>query len=303
MKKFNNKILIIALLALAGIFVLSKIFRSPSLSSNMDTEIFRIDTAKIVEVRIKPSADSLSEIKLVKNKNQWVVTQQDIKATAQQSQLKNLLDAIAQLKPERIVTRKKEKWNTYHVGDSSTTTIFFSDGTKDLLNLKVGKESNSGTYVRPNDEDEVYTISGSFKWHVDRKLNDWRDQSFLRLQKDLITKINFQYPADSSFVLEKKNNIWMIGNEKADSTKVENYLTQFTAKNHAEFEDQFKSQNTPELTVTFTTSANTSTVVKAWKNLTDQWILNSSVQPETNFLDASGSLVNEIYIRKKELLP
>jgi hypothetical protein len=44
MKKFSNKILIGALLILAVVFAATKIFRSPGRDSNLDEDIFKVDT-------------------------------------------------------------------------------------------------------------------------------------------------------------------------------------------------------------------------------------------------------------------
>ena len=77
MKKINNKILVIGLAVLVGLFVVSKLFRSPKLESNIRKELVGLDTADVTELRMTTAGDQPKTVKLIKEKDKWMVTQDD----------------------------------------------------------------------------------------------------------------------------------------------------------------------------------------------------------------------------------
>lgn len=300
MKKLNNKILIISFIVLLGIFVISKLFRSPSLSSNMNVSVFKIDTSTVTEIRIHPQKDSTTELRLFVDENHWLVAKNDIKSKVQPQQIKNLKSTIAQLKPERIVSRKKDKWKEYNVDDSTSTSVSILNEDEEILSFKIGKEANGATYLRIANEDEVYAMHSTLQEQFNKSFNDWRDPSFIRLQKEKLIRISFQYPADSGFVIEKKGEEWFIENTKVDSVQIEMYLNKIGTKEHTIFSDDFKPLNSPTVIITFRNDSNAETVVKGWQRSFYQWVLNSNLQPDTYFLDEGSKLANELFAGKKD---
>jgi hypothetical protein len=301
MKRFNNKILIITFIVLAAAFVLTKMFRSPGLESNLDDDLFKADTAEITELKIYPEAEKRQEIKLVKDGKTWKVVKNDRTAPAETFRVNTLLNSIASLKPERMVSRKKEKWDDYEVGDTTAVQIIAIKENNEILNLRVGKQSGASAYVRIDDEDEVYAVAGLSRSEVDKSFNDWRDKSFLHVDRDKITKITFNYPADSSFVAEKKDNVWMIGNEKADSAKMERYLNKIRSKDISSFADDFKAGANPDVALTIESGTVPLATVKGWRESFYKWILSSSRQEDTYFADEGPVVAKELFVGKKEL--
>lgn len=304
MKKLNNRILIISLVCLVAIFILTKALRSPGRESNFDTDLFKIDTSKISEVRIKPQKDSLKELRLIKGLHTWTVERDQIKSKVPPYQINSLMETLRSLKPQRMVTRKKNKWQQYDVSDSTGTEVIvaYDKDEDEELHLKIGKESNGNTYARVSDQEEVYALSGYLNSQFNKPFNNWRDQSILRIDKDAIAKITFTYPADSGFVLEKKDKTWTIGNENADSAKVEDYLSKLRSLDHDRFADSFAPAKVADATVTLTTNTNSQMVVKGWKTSFAEWVVNSSRQSETYFLDQGPILAPKIFIGRQNLL-
>ena len=302
MKKLNNKILVVAFIGLVLIFVLTKLYRSPARESNMDVSLFQVDTATITEIRLLPQKDSMTEIKLVRKGNQWNAIRKNVQAEVPPHKIKDLLETIQHLKPERIVTRKRDKWDEYQVSDSSATAVTILREGDELLQLKVGKENGSTTYVRTTERDEVYVLEGDLQGSFNTTFSEWRNQSFLRLTKNFINKIEFQYPGDSSFILEKQNRQWMIGNEPVDSAKVDAYLSKISHKDHTVFADQFSPAREPDVTVLFKSSANEDVVVKGWRQSFYQWVLQSDLHPRVYFLDQGPVLAPEVFAWKKQYL-
>ncbi|MBT1698090.1 DUF4340 domain-containing protein [Fulvivirgaceae bacterium PWU4] len=302
MKWLNNKVLIATLLVLVAVFVLTKLFRSPARERNLDEDLLRIDTTGITEVRLYPVSDKRKEIKLVKDGKSWKAVQQQVSGAADINAVTNLLRTLASLRPERMVSRKKEKWDTYKTGDTTGTNVTIFRGGNEERSLVIGKESGGHTYLRRNGEDEVYATNGYLSEVFNKPFSNWRDGSFLRLNTGQVTKISFHYPADSGFVAEKKNKVWMIGNERADSVVIGDYLGKLRSRDLSTFADDFSASTDPDVTVTIEGNAMTLATIKGWRRSFYQWVLASSLQPDVYFLDEGPLVAKELFAGKEKLL-
>jgi hypothetical protein len=311
MKKINNKVLIIGLAVLVGIFVVSKIFRSPKLESNIRKELVGLDTADITEVRMTSAGDQPATIKLMREKNKWMVIQEDKSYPADKSAVNSLLSTVASLNAERMVSRKQDKWDSYSVGEKSTIVSVYEGGSK-ATEFRVGKtgfnqnpasggfgQQGQGieayTYVRMADEDEVYSVNGFLEATFNRTVNDLRDKSFLRFSSDNVTKVTFTYPADSSFVLEKRDTVWFVAGRVADKMKVTNYLREISLKSESSFADGFTPPITPTAKIQIEGSSGPFATVEGWKQDTG-WYLRSSRQPDVIFLSTDQNAVSRLFV-------
>lgn len=311
--KISNKILIVALLVLAGVFVLAKIFRSPRLESNLDRTLAQADTSKISHITITQPGAEKTELRLKRNGNRWEVQYDQRTEPASPSAVREVLTSLAGMKAERMVSRKKEKWNTYQVGDSTGTHVVAYADKRSVADVWIGKTGfnqssgmyggNGFTYVRPGDGDEVYTVDGFLSPAFSKTFDDWRDKSFLRLRKGDITRITFHYPTDSGFVAEKVDKTWMIGDQKADSVKMENYLNRILSKNLFSFADDFSPEANPDVTIVVERDQQQLAVVKAWKGTDENWVLTSTLQENVYFSSAGSSIIKDLFASKKSLLP
>lgn len=298
MKKFSNKILIITFLALVALFAGSKLFHSPARESNIDATALVVDTAGITSIALHAGQDS-GEIRLQKEGSLWTVSHNGKRVHAQAADVNSLLTALAGLKPQRIVSRKPEKWDQYGVGDTTAVRVVINNSTGDKRDLFVGEESSGNTYVRSDEGAEVFVVNDNLRMKTNLEFNDWRDPAVLRLQNERITKITFEYPADTGYVVEKKGS-WMIGGRKADSAAVETYLRQLRFVDHTRFADTFSTVREPDVTVTFQEGAK-ETVIKGWNTAFYQWVITSSRQPDVYFLDQKMVLPRSIFVGKKKL--
>jgi hypothetical protein len=299
MTGIKNRTLIIAFLGLALILLLTKIFRSTARSSNLDTSSFQIDTTHITEIRLVPQKDSMIETKLVRTANQWNAIRKNVQVQVPHSKIKNVLTVLKDLRPERVISRKKVKWAEYQLLDTIATSVTILGKDKTLLELKVGKTSGNTTYARTTDKEEVYALGGDLQSSFNIPFKEWRNQTFIRLTKNTINKIEFHYP-DSSFTIEKKNKKWLIGDKPADSVKVDAYLSKIDHKDFDSFADHFSPATEPDATLIFKTDTNQEFSVKGWKHSLDQWMLNSTLQPQVYFLDTGAVMAKNIFPSKKE---
>jgi Domain of unknown function (DUF4340) len=143
-------------------------------------------------------------------------------------------------------------------------------------------------------------VEGFLESYFNRSYNDWRDKSFLRLKKDLITELQFNYPADSGFVVTKKDKSWWIGGEQADSVKVNNYLSQLEYKNANGFADDFLG-GAATVVIQIKGASGSLATVEGWKRTAD-WALKSSWQPTIYFSSENTGLIKNIFEAKSNLI-
>lgn len=302
MKKLNNKILIGALVVLVGVFALSRWLRSPGLESNLRKQLLSLDTTNINEVRIKPANYKPLEVVLKKEGNRWRVYNGQQQADTEIGTVKSMLGVLKDLKVQRLASRKKEKWDTYQVGDGATQVNVLQDGktTEIFFGKSTYSQGGAYTYVRLSNVDEVYAIEGFIDSHFNRTYNDWRNKTLLKLNQADISKITFNYPADSSFVLEKRDSVWFAGNVKAADAKVNSYVSQLSFKTLNDFADGFSSAEKPTLTLQIESKNGVLATVQGWKN-GEQWILTSSTQSGVYF-SAAQSIAKELLATKGKFL-
>jgi hypothetical protein len=157
------------------------------------------------------------------------------------------------------------------------------------------------TYVRLANENEVYSVEGFLESTFNKSYNDWRDKAFLRLKKEMITSIQFYYPADSSFMLTKKEKGWWIGSERADSLKVNNYISQLELKNATTFADNYLPGKAAEVTIQLKGESGLLASIEGWKRAND-WALKSSWQPTIYFSSDQTGIVKSLFESKKNLI-
>jgi len=169
------------------------------------------------------------------------------------------------------------------------------------MTLKLGKEAAGSTYARLNADDEVYALNGSLSSAISTTFSDWRDQTLLRFGTEDIRKIDFRYPADTGFVVEKQGRQWLISGQPADSTQLKAYLGKIHVQSADTFADGFKPLQQPEVVVTYTLAGDRQIVLKGWLQSFDAWVLNSSLQPDVYFMDRGPRLIDDIFIGRQAL--
>ena len=304
MKNANNWKLIALLAGLVLIFFAVRIFRSPTLESNLPENLTDIDTTKVTELVVTPAKDRSAEIRLVKTANTWELRKGDQVAHLEMGGGVTALRSIMNLKPQRIMSKKKEKWNDFSVGDSTGTRVKVMAGNSvkaDLWIGRIGFTQNAGgnfsqgafTHVRLNGDNDVFAVEGFLDGQFNRVFNDWRDQRFIRIKRDSIDKITFRYPADSSFVLERRNGKWMLGPDPADSAAVSSYLAGLEYKNLNSFNDHVPTGGAVA-EISFENHTKVVVKVEGWPQA-GPWTFRSSEQPDTFFSSEGSSVMKDVW--------
>ena len=307
MMKINNKVLFIALVVLGGSFVLTRLYRAPALESNVRKELVRLDTTLVTEVRLRPAKDS-GEIRLVKNGAKWKVLKENREEEAEGGSVESMLGVLMNLNVQRMMSRKKEKWDAYEVGEKATYVMVYAGNNK-MADIRIGKTGFSQgqgtdgafTYVRLNAEEEVYSSAGMLGPHFNKNFNDWRNKLFLKVRKDDVAKISFNYP-DSGFVLEKRDSLWYVNDQVADDSKMSMYFSKIRFKTVSDFEDGFVPSGQALLTIQVTPRQGPTIEVKAWPKDEGEWILHSSLQGHVYFKGRTDGVIKDVFVGMRSFL-
>ena len=221
---------------------------------------------------------------------------------ADQEMIKGIVDELATMTPERLVANKKELWKDYDITDSLGIKVIIYGHNNDKTEITLGRFSYNqstrkpSTYVRVNNEKEVYAAEGYLSMTFNREINSLRDKNIFRGNQNDLTQISFNYPADSSFTLTKQDNKWLLNGAPVDSTRMAGYLTTVCYLTGSDFRDDFipASVTVEPLKILLTGNNMNPITLKAFRDATGT-VLNSSENPTSYFSGDKGDIFKRVF--------
>lgn len=190
-KRSSNAILIGVLGLLAALVALMLLQDSKKSNSTFKEEIVGIDANAVTSILLSPQSNGGQEIKIEKDgSGNWTVTDETgATQPGDSSKITSMISMIETIKPQRVVSKNKDKWTEYKVEGSESTRLKVIEGDKTTLDMLVGKFSvgqpktppNAGnltpqqqmqlqqqqqqrpeitSYVRLEGEDAIYAVDG-----------------------------------------------------------------------------------------------------------------------------------------------
>jgi hypothetical protein len=321
MAKNNNKTLIIILLVLAGVLVLLQL-NNRKKESTLKSDLVDIDTAKVTAIYLYPQAEKGKELAIVRSDKGWRIKEDDREAPVEASTVRNLLSSTLRIKPKQLAAVGEEKWEEYHVNDSLATRVKIVEGNKTTLDLYVGKftvERPSGnnpyqsygrgvsgkSYVRAAGEKEVYAVEGFLPMTYNQGFDAWRDQLFVKMNRDDLQKVTYTYPADSGFVLHNDTTGWgwKLDNGPVDSAAVARYLGVLSYRRYSKFADGYTPPSQADYQLLVEGKNMKPVVIKAYKDDKYHIVIHSSQNPESYFADSDSTIFKQFFVSRNNFLP
>jgi len=312
-KRFNNKKLIYLLAGLIVILLLTIIVKIPKENATIKSRLFDLDTLQVSKIILYPKINNGIPVEFNKNNMKWSVQQGDIISATRNGAVQNMFTEALNIKPQRLVTRDKSKWKEFELTDSLGTRIkFLNNKGKVMTDLMIGKftykqvanpyggdggNNIRGTsFVRLFNEKEVYAVDGFLSFYFNLKFEDWRDNSFIKADKNDITNVRFIYPADSSFNISKEGAIWRVESQETDSVNVENYLNTLVLLNGQYIKNNYKPVLSPISQIMVEGNNLLNITIKCFKvEGVDEYILNSSLNPEIYFTTGTDGIYKKLF--------
>ncbi|WKN42425.1 DUF4340 domain-containing protein [Tunicatimonas pelagia] len=321
-KPYNNRILSITFGVLLVLYLVTQFTGGEANERNFRTDLVTMDTATVDRLVLNPKEGGA--VTFTQKDSAWQVAQGDKTAEADQQAVQSLLGTLLQLEPQRLAARSEEKWNTFEVTDSLGSRVQAYNGENLLADVYVGKFSlqqlppqqpmqpgmppmqqqrpKATSYVRLADEAEVYAVDGFLTTSFNQPFNSWRDRNFLQLEKENISRISFQYPADSSFTLALTDSIWTINGTLADSAQTAQYLNQITRLTSSDFADDFNAQGqSPSFQARIEGNNMNPVTIEGYQN-NGSFVLRNSLKPDVLISSDSSGLYSRVFKGKENFV-
>lgn len=195
----------VGLLVLTG---LTEWLGSPSASEAFQRTVVTLDTAEVQTLVVDEPGDT-APIRLSRSADGWTVTRgtDGTPYPASRSAVERALETLSTLQANAVVTRQSSKYARFEV-DSTGTAVTAVDADGDALaELVVGRSSfanrRPNTYVRPVGDPSVYEVGGVLTSRLGKDVEGWREKRVWRLVRRAVTQIDFEYPADSAFSMQR----------------------------------------------------------------------------------------------------
>lgn len=317
--KFKNRNLLITLLVLVAIFVVTRVTSVKRAERTLKADIVQIDTSQVSAMLLYPRSERGIGLEFTKTAGSWKVAREGLTAAADLRSVNSTLAELLALKTEQLVARSRENWPDYQVDDSLGTRVIVKEGNKTTLDLVVGRfqyqpppqnnydpyGQNRGTgssYVRLTGENEVYSVEGFLAMSINQPFNGWRDKSIARIKTSQLSRIIFDYPADSGFVAEKSGAGWLVAGILADSSSMAGYVNGLSWKSHSDFADGFQPGSDPDYQVSYEGDNMQPQILKAYAMGDDEMVLNSSINPGSWFRISREGLFRDLFPGSEALI-
>lgn len=227
--KYSTKSLLITFLILLGIVSFFLIKDSLQGDRTFPKSIISIDTSKVTAIEIYPRITNHKAVKIIKQGNSWVLDLANNQtALVPISKVKSILSQILSIKPESVASMDRNEWKDFNV-DTSGTLVKVYEGSNNSLSFVIGKfiykqPQSMSSYIRVNNDKDVYLTNGFLDLTFNHTADYFRDNTVINDDYENWNKLTFSYPADSSFQLIRKNNLWTINGKPTDSTSTIKYL-------------------------------------------------------------------------------
>ncbi len=237
----KNRVLIILVIALAGVYLLLEVFDKNPQESTMLSTILTADTALIDKMVFYPEMMNREEVVLEKTAGTWTVAHEGKSYHADPSTIQMILTTLKNSKVEQLVGTKEEDWSKFELTADQATSVVIEAGGKRVADLFLGgfdfNETTQipTTYLRVKDDVKSYSVSGYLDGSFNRDVNAFRLRTITELDAASFTRVSFEYPADSSFTLSKNNDIWFSNMQACDSVAVSTYLSSLSRMGSTNF--------------------------------------------------------------------
>ncbi len=285
-RKINSKILVSIFVVLLALVVLFELMDSRKGNRTFKSDLVQATVDNVTSIELFPKAVNGNLIKIYRENDVWKVESEGKKYNADGSAAIRMISELDEMKPKSVAATGKDRWEQFEVTDSLGTRVKLMNGDKTLADVVIGKFAfsqprNTTSYVRLSGDKEVYGVDGMLAMSFNRNIDAFRDRTIIKSNKNDWTKLTFSYPADSSFVLEKRNDKWMIGDMQTDSAKVVQYFNKIANLSDGSFANQKPViAPTHHLTIEGNNMMQKVEVVGYFSD-PDNFVLESNLNPDT----------------------
>lgn len=239
-------VIFVSLLVITG---LVKWIGSPSSSRAFQSRLVEVDTAAVNRMVIESLTQDRT-VTLSREETSWKVTGDAAGDSypADDGSIQRAIEQLNGLNVKSVATRDPEKYTRFKV-DSTGTKVSLYNNNDLLSSIIIGapqvvgrREFNS--YVRPVDDKAVYAVEGFLSSTFNRDVEDWRDKVVWDVERDKISRIDFMFPADSSYSVERAGeNNWISREDTLKQYEISSILNRLSTLRASGFVDSLSAGN------------------------------------------------------------
>lgn len=294
----KNKLLWIVLLGLGGLYLYT--VNAPDKDRSFSKDLMDIQADDIQKIEF--SSRDKDAFQLIRSGDHWNIVQGIQEKNADNHAVTSLLSQFSRLKAERIISKSKDKWETYAVTDSSGSSIKVTTMNGQTSELIIGKfdfnqeKKQAKTYVRKGDNDETYLVDGFLNMSMSQDAVSYRNQDIVNISKiDSVYKITYT-DHNQGLTMHWERGITQI---KSDSISISYYLKNIAILKDNTFSDKIPVTD-PVYTIEIQSTNQPLIQVDAYEHNPQMYLMGSSQNPNTYFeslLDGSFEKVFTNFVK------
>lgn len=299
----NNRTLFIVLVALLGIYGLTRLF-SGKREATFDPNLIQVDTGAVTHLTVEPSGEAPA-FTLQRQPGGWSGAEDDRTVDLSTPAVSRALGAMTTIRAKRVVAKTEEQWKNYGLNKSEARHIQAFTGDQTVADIYLGKldfdqQARSATaYVRKGQAPDVYAVDGFQTMNLPTDLASLRDRTVLKMGSGMeVTAIHYR-DSGAAVQLERTPEGWLQDGAVLDSMQVEAYLNTLRNLSATTFADDFDPGGQPPLK-SLTLSGNNMTTpyrVEVFRDTTQgsPFVIHSSYRPEVYFRSDSTGVYSSLF--------
>lgn len=188
----------------------AKAHAAPSTSGSAaaaDLPVVALPAADVTAItKLEIANGDKGNVVLVKKGADWELTA-PVKAKANATYVKNLLDNLKELKAKEIVDRTAATYAQYELTEGKGVHVSAFKGADKALELWFGKSGSRGQMARVVGKDGVFTVEKYSSFLYTREAKNWRENSILKVEEGDVSSVEI-LNKNGKFVVTKSGEKW-----------------------------------------------------------------------------------------------
>ena len=172
-----------------------------------DRKLTDLSTAQVNKVAIKSAA---GEIELERKNEHWTMSK-PLKARGDDAKIGDIISQTTTAHVDSFVADSANLAG-YGLQEPRGTISLFSEGSDQPTVLQIGataKDEATKIYAKLSSRDSVVVLKKTIEGLLETKPNDIRDRSMLRVEADIVDRINIEGAGKEKIVLARKGETWV----------------------------------------------------------------------------------------------
>jgi hypothetical protein len=230
----NSLIMLAILLALGGYIYFVEVPHEKKTTE--EKKLLTFDKDAITELTLTYPNRALTVKK--NDAGKWRITQ-PVEADADETTMKNLINAVADAEVKRTLDEVPQDLTVYGLTTPVVKAKLTLKDGKTLPPITFGKDTPVGfsTYAQKEGDAKVLLVPQTLRMGFIKEVKDLRDRTILTFNDDEVKKLEIRGP-DREVVLSKADGGWTLekpAQAKADDTEVKTFLSNLRSLNAQDF--------------------------------------------------------------------